>query len=365
MASFAQFGNELYTGARSYNIVGRRKLWFTIAITGMLLSFLVLGTKGINPGIEFRGGSEFTLTNVTSNSGDPARAVLAEAGVTEAARITTVGTDSLRIQTEELTADQIATVRQGLADAYDLDLTGVTSTFIGPTWGADVTSKAIQGLVIFLILVSVVMAAYFRTWKMSASAVLALVHDLVITVGLYALVGFEMTPASVIGFLTILGYSLYDTVVVFDKVRENTARLLDQDRVTYEEAANLALNQTLVRSINTSIVGILPVASILFVGTLLLGAGTLRDIALALFIGMIVSTISSIFIATPLLVWLRNREDKIGNHTARVLRARAQRMERGEATGDAMAATVLGTTVIPGGHLGQTAQPKRKKREQR
>jgi len=148
-------------------------------------------------------------------------------------------------------------------------------------------------------------------------------------------------------------------------VRENTANLFDQDRVTYEEAANLAVNQTLVRSINTSVVGVLPVAAILFVGVLLLGAGTLRDIALALFIGMIVSTISSIFIATPLLVELRRREAPVAAHAARVLRGRTERAERGEATSDRMAASVLGTTVIPGGHLGQTAQPRRRKKDHR
>jgi protein translocase subunit secF len=365
MPSFTRFGNELYTGARSYDIVGRSRVWYAVAATMIVLSLAILGFKGINPGIEFRGGSEFTLSNVANTSGDAAREVLAQQGITEAARITTVGSNSLRIQTTEMDAEQVATVRSALAEAYDIELTNVTSTFIGPTWGQDVTNKALQGLVIFLVLVSVVMAAYFRTWKMSAAAVTALIHDVIVTVGLYALVGFEVTPASVIGFLTILGYSLYDTVVVFDKVRENTARIFDQDRVTYAEAANLAVNQTLVRSINTSVVGVLPVASILFVGTILLGAGTLRDIALALFIGMIVSTYSSIFIATPLLVTLRTREDKVRNHTGRVLRNRAERAARGEGTSDLMAATVLGTTVIPGGHLGQAAQPKRRKRDQR
>ncbi|MGM0386364.1 MAG: protein translocase subunit SecF [Actinomycetota bacterium] len=365
MFSFARFGNDLYTGKRSFPIIAKRRLWFTIALTLMALSLLVLGVRGLNPGIEFRGGSEFTLSNVANTSGDPARDVLAAEGVTEAPRITTVGGSTLRVQTAELDSEQISAVRAGLAEAYEIGTEAVTSTYIGPSWGADVTQKAVQGLVLFLVLVSLVMATYFRTWKMAAAAVAALLHDLVITVGLYALIGFEITPASVIGFLTILGYSLYDTVVVFDKVRENTARLEDQDRVTYAEAANLAVNQTLVRSINTSVVGVLPVASILFVGVLLLGAGTLRDIALALFIGMIVSTISSIFIATPLLVELRSREAPVAAHTARVLRNRAERSERGEATSDRMAASVLGTTVIPGGHMGQAAQPRRKKKDHR
>lgn len=363
MASFSTFGNELYTGKRSYPIVQRRRLWFGIVLALVALSLVVLGVRGLNAGIEFRGGSEFTLSDVATTSGDPARDVLAGEGVSEAPRITTVGGTTLRVQTAELDSEQIASVRSSLAEAYDIPLEAVTSSYIGPSWGQDVTQKALQGLVLFLVLVSVVIAAYFRTWKMAAAAVIALIHDLVVTVGLYALVGFEITPASVIGFLTILGYSLYDTVVVFDKVRENTAHLLDQDRVTYEEAANLAVNQTLVRSINTSVVGVLPVAAILFVGVFLLGAGTLRDIALALFIGMIVSTISSILIATPLLVEFRMREPGLAGHAARVLRNRNERLARGEASGDRMAASVLGTTVIPGEHLGQTAQPRRRKKD--
>lgn len=363
MASLSRFGNDLYTGKRSFDIVGKRKRWFGIAIALVLLSFLVLGLKGLNPGIEFRGGSEFTVSGASTTSGDPARSVLAGIGLEEEARVTTVGTDSLRIQTQELTARQVEEARAGLAAAYGVTDAEITSTFIGPAWGSDVTRKAVQGLVTFLVLVTLVMAAYFRTWRMSAAAVVALIHDLIVTVGLYALVGFEVTPASVIGFLTILGYSLYDTVVVFDKVRENTHRIFDQDKVTYQEAANLAVNQTLVRSINTSVVGILPVASILFVGTFLLGAGTLRDIALALFIGMIISTASSIFLATPLEVALQGRSPKVAAHTRKVLARREARRSEG-AAGD-LSAPLLGAAVVPGAHQGHAAQPRRRSREQR
>lgn len=362
MLNFSRLGNDLYSGSRSFGIVQHRKRWFAIAIALVLGSLLVLGTKGINPGIDFRGGSEFTVSGVATTSADPAREVLADLGVQEAARITSVGSDSLRIQTEELTSGQVEQARAGLAAAYDVTDEQITSTFIGPTWGADVTRKSVQGLVTFLVLVTLVMAAYFRTWRMSVAAVVALLHDLVVTVGLYALVGFEVTPASVIGFLTILGYSLYDTVVVFDKVRENTRGIVDQDRITYAEAANLAVNQTIVRSINTSVVGVLPVASILFVGTFLLGAGTLRDIALALFIGMILSTISSIFLAAPLDVVLNERSEKIAAHTRRVLARREERRSRGEEIGAAGSPLALGATVVPGTHQGQAAQPKRKSR---
>jgi preprotein translocase subunit SecF len=201
------------------------------------------------------------------------------------------------------------------------------------------------------------MAAYFRTWTMALAALVALLNDVIVTVGLYAGIGFEVTPASVIGFLTILGYSLYDTVVVFDKVRENTADITDQSRVTYAEASNLAVNQTIVRSINTSIVGLLPVASILFVGAFLLGAGTLRDIALALFIGMLASTLSSIFLAAPLEVTLRQRSPAIAAHTAKVLALRAQAADAG---GEPADVTVGGR--VAGVHLGNAALPHRRKK---
>lgn len=368
MASLAEFGNRLYTGEKSYPIVPRRRLWFTIAFAGVLLSALVVGFKGLNPGIEFRGGSEFTISGTADTSADAARALMTGAGVTDV-RVTTVGSSAVRIQTESLEAGQVESLRGQLADAYGVQADSVTSTFVGPAWGADVTSKALQGLVIFLVLVSIVMMVYFRSWRMSAAAITALLHDVIVTVGVYALIGFEVTPATVIGFLTILGYSLYDTVVVFDKVRENTAGVTDQGLVTYAEQANLAVNQTLVRSINTSIVGILPVASILFVGSLLLGAGTLRDIALALMIGMLISTVSSIFIATPLEVALREREAGVAAHTGRVLAGR-------EDLGTEEAASLKAGSVAraqPGGHSGiaagshqgQAAQPKRKKRSQR
>jgi preprotein translocase subunit SecF len=206
-----------------------------------------------------------------------------------------------------------------LAEAYKVDASAVASSFIGPNWGADVTRQAITGLLVFLVLVSILMAVYFRSWKMSLAALIALLHDLVVTAGVYAAVGFEITPAAVIGFLTILSYSLYDTVVVFDKVRENTLEIEYSETRTFGEMVNLAVNQTLVRSINTSVVAVLPVAAILFVGSALLGAGTLRDIALALFVGTIVGTYSSIFLAPPAYVHLRENEPKLKAAAERLL----------------------------------------------
>jgi preprotein translocase subunit SecF len=184
----------------------------------------------------------------------------------------------------------------------------VTSSFIGASWGSDITGQALRALAIFVALVSVVMALYFRTWKMSLAAIIAMIHDLVITAAVYGAFGLEVTPAAIIGLLTILGYSLYDTVVVFDKIRENTSISYDLSKRTFADSVNLAVNQTLVRSINTSVVAVLPVGSILFIGSILLGAGTLRDISLALFIGIIAGAYSTMFIAAPLYAQLREGE---------------------------------------------------------
>jgi preprotein translocase subunit SecF len=222
--------------------------------------------------------------------------------------VTSVGVDSVRIQTEQLDDVTTEEIRIALASAYGVSSGAVTSSFIGANWGADVTSKALFGLVAFLVLVSIFMALYFRTFKMSVAALAALAHDVVITVGIYGRIGFEVTPAAVIGFLTILGYSLYDTVVVFDKVRENTLGVEFSEDTTFASQVNLAVNQTLVRSVNTSVVALLPIGAILFIGATLLGVGTLRDIALSLFIGMLVGTYSSIFIAAPVYVHLREKE---------------------------------------------------------
>ncbi len=195
---------------------------------------------------------------------------------------------------------------------------------IGPTWGESIAKKALTGLIVFVVLCMLFIWAYFREWRMSVAAMVALAHDLVITVGIYALTGFEVTPATVTGFLTILGYSLYDTVVVFDKVRENTKGIATSTRRTYAEAANLAVNQTLVRSINTSLAALLPVGAILYVGTFQLGSGPLKDLALALFVGMATGTYSSIFIATPLLAELKMRDPEMVLQAKRVANRRAQ-----------------------------------------
>jgi preprotein translocase subunit SecF len=319
MSKIKDLGNDLYSGTKSIDIVGRRKVFYLIGIAVVIASILIPVLKGgFNFGIEFRGGSEFRIEGVAGSSQQLAIDAVQSVEPGSQPLVTTVGLDSVRIQTEQLDDTASEEVRIALASAYGVESGAVTSSFIGANWGADVTEKAIIALVVFLVVVSLLMALYFRTLKMSIAALVALFHDVVITLGIYALVGFEITPAAVIGFLTILGYSLYDTVVVFDKVRENTLDVEFSETTTFASQVNLAINQTLVRSVNTSVVAVLPVAAILFVGATALGAGTLRDISLALFIGIIAGTYSSVFLAGPLYVDLRSRESKFKDKTASV-----------------------------------------------
>ncbi|WP_426624258.1 protein translocase subunit SecF [Leifsonia sp. McL0607] len=320
MASrLTKFGNDLYTGARSFDFVGKRKIWYTIAIVLVVLSILVpIVRGGFNFSIEFRGGSQFLISNVHSTDTSKAQGAVQGVVPNAVSHVSVVGNNAIQVQTDQLSDTQSKAVGDALAKAYDVSSSEVSSTFIGPSWGADVTQQTIQGLIVFLLLAFIAMALYFRTWKMSASAIISLFHDLIITAGIYALVGFEVSPATMIGFLTILGYSLYDTVVVFDKIRENTKEELELTRRTFPEAVNLAVNQTLVRSINTAVVAVLPVASILFIGAYAFGAATLRDISLALLIGIIVGTYSTIFLAAPMYSQFREGEAAIKKHDQKV-----------------------------------------------
>jgi preprotein translocase subunit SecF len=323
MSRFSDFGNDLYSGKRSIDFVGRRKIFYIIALVMVAMAIIAPAARGgFNFGIEFRGGSEFRVSGVEQSQQrvaiDAVRSVVPEANPA----VTAVGTSDLRIQTEQLSPTESEEVRIALANAFNINSAGVASSFIGANWGADITSKAFIGLLVFIAMAFVLMAVYFRTLKMSFAAMIALFHDLILTAGIYGALGFEVTPAAVIGFLTILGYSLYDTVVVFDKIRENTFEVEFSETSTFAERVNLAVNQTLVRSINTSVVAVLPVASILFIGAALLGAGTLRDIALALFIGMIVGTYSTIFIAAPVYSHMREGEAKYKAAADKVLASR-------------------------------------------
>lgn len=322
MSKFSDFGNDLYSGARSIDFIGRRKFFYVVAAVMIVLAIaLPMLRGGFNFGIEFRGGSEFRVTGVADTSQQIAIDAVHKVEPESQPLVTNVGTDGIRIQTEQLTDVKSEEVRVALAKAYSVESGAVASSFIGANWGEEVTGKALNGLVVFIALAAILMALYFRTIKMSLAAIGALLHDLIITAGIYGATGFEVTPAAVIGFLTILGYSLYDTVVVFDKIRENTFEVEFSETTTFAQQVNYAINQTLVRSINTSVVAVLPVAAILFIGAVLLGAGTLRDIALALFIGIIVGTYSTIFIAAPLYSHLREGEAKYRKAALKVLSA--------------------------------------------
>lgn len=312
MSSITQLGNRLYTGESSVNFIGRRTLWYLISAVAIAAAVgITMLRGGFSFGIEFRGGSEFQISSPAKVDTSIATDTVAnEIGDSASARVTIVGGSSVRVQTDQLTTEQNDALRASLAKAYSVDVDKVTASFIGASWGSDITGQALRALAIFIALVSVVMALYFRTWKMSVAAIVAMLHDLVLTAAVYGAFGLEVTPAAVIGLLTILGYSLYDTVVVFDKVRENTSVAYDESKRTFAESVNLAVNQTLVRSINTSIVAILPVAAILFIGSMLLGAGTLRDIALALFVGILSGAYSTLFVAAPLYAQLREGESE-------------------------------------------------------
>ncbi len=322
-----RFGNDLYTGAKSFDFVGRRWWWYGIAAVLLIIAVVFpLIRGGFAFGIEFTGGSQFKVSAVSDTSQRLAEDAVHSIAPGAAAHVTVVGTDtkSIQVQTELLTPEQSDGIQDALATAYEVPVDQVSATFISGSWGQDVSRQGIIALIVFVVLAAIFMAIYFRTWKMSVAAIVSLVHDLVITIGVYGVFGFEITPSAVIGFLTILGYSLYDTVVVFDKVRENTRQDGAESVRTFPESVNLAVNQTLVRSINTGVVAVLPVAAILWIGAVVLGAGTLRDIALALFIGIIVGTYSTIFIAAPLYSQLREGEPKVRKHNERVLALRAK-----------------------------------------
>jgi preprotein translocase subunit SecF len=304
MSRLGHLGANLYRGDISYDFVGKRRNWYILSGALLLISVISLLTLKLTLGIEFKGGAEFQVNSPTVTTTNMQKTV---SGVVGGEVVVQKVGDGVRAQTEKLTETQLNQVQAKLASTYDVNVNAIDTQFIGPSWGKDVSNKALKALIFFLLAVVIFLSLYFE-WKMALAAMIALLHDLVITAGIYSLVGFEVTPATVIGFLTILGYSLYDTVVVFDKVRENTRGLVGGSRMTYSQAANLAVNQTLVRSINTSVIALLPIAAILFAGTVLLGAGPLKDLALALFVGVAIGAYSSIFVATPLLAQFKERE---------------------------------------------------------
>lgn len=331
-STFAQFGNSLHSGRRSLPIVRRRRTWYLLSVAVLVVLSAVGVLRGPNLGIEFTGGSEFQVAGVSEPDQSIAREIVRDQIPGNEPNVTVLGQSTMRVQTEQLDSAETAGLAEMLGEGYGVGADAVSTSYVGPVWSADITQMMVQAVLVFLLLVAVTMALYFRNLKASAAAMIALVHDMVLTAAVYFVIGFEISPGTVIGFLTIMGYSLYDTIVVFDKVRENTAGLTGQTEATYAEKVELAANQTLVRSINTSVVALLPVGSILVLGAFILGAGTLQDISLALFVGIVTGTYSSIALAPGLVVDLRRREPAIAAHARKVeqLRRPAETHDEGD-----------------------------------
>jgi preprotein translocase subunit SecF len=331
---------RLYKGEAGLNIIGRRRIWFTVAGVAVLIAILSFALRGFTLGIEFSGGNEFqvpasvgtilhaedTVEEALGSVPNPGGDELQIASVQEVGG----GDGTYLIRTSEMEPEQSEAVKAHLVEAFGISADEISNSRVSGAWGAQVTERAVLGLVIFIAVVMLYLVIRFE-WRMAVAAVSSLVLNLFITAGVYSLVGFEITPSTIIGFLTILGFALYDVVVVFDKVQENTRGITASSTQTYAEATNLAVNQTLMRSINTGLVALLPVGGLLFIGAGLLGAGTLRDLGLVLFVGMGIAVYSSIFFASPVLATLKGYEPRYQAHTQRVLARRAA-IARGEVT---------------------------------
>ncbi|CAN5483959.1 protein translocase subunit SecF [soil metagenome] len=317
MGKFSRLGNDLYQGRKSYDFVGRRALWYAISGTLVGLAILVIVVKGLNFGIEFTGGTQYRVSDLsaevaTQDTADELSTQIGDSSVGAEAspQVTTSNDDGLIIQTENVNATGDREIRGIIQDVTGADDSQISRTEVGASWGQEVAKRALLGVAIFLTLVVLFIWGYFREWKMSVAALIALFHDIALTIGVYALSGFPVTPAAVTGLLAILGFSMSDTVVVFAKVRETTPNLR-RSRQSSAQAANLAVNQTLVRSINTSIVALIPIGAILYVSAVQLGASSLKDLALAQFVGMAAGVFSSVFIAPRILVQMKGMESEV------------------------------------------------------
>ncbi|OIJ66644.1 protein translocase subunit SecF [Streptomyces mangrovisoli] len=322
MSKLGTLGARLHRGEVAYDFIGKRKIWYGVSILITITAILGLAVRGLNMGIEFQGGAVFTtpkhMTVSVTQAEDAARSASGQD-----ATVQKLGNGSLRIQIAGIDTDKSDAIKKDLADDLKINAENINADLVGPSWGQQIADKAWEGLAIFMVLVVIYLAIAFE-WRMAVAALVALIHDITITTGIYALVGFEVTPGTVIGLLTILGYSLYDTVVVFDSLKEQTKDITKQTRWTYSDIANRSINGTLMRSINTTVVALLPVAGLLFIGGGFLGAGMLNDISLSLFVGLAAGAYSSIFIATPLVADLKEREPQMKALRKRVLAKRAQ-----------------------------------------
>ncbi len=326
---------RLYTGTGAFDIMGHRRRFFLLVVAMLLISIGSIAIRGFNFGIDFEGGTQIQFP--TGNASvTQVQDTYRQALGSDAVSVQTVGTggsSTVQIRSQTLSGQQVDTLKKALFEAFKPVANGapsinaISDSAVSDTWGGEITQKALIALIVFFVLVAIFIAVVFER-DMAIAALGALMQDLIVTAGVYALVGFEVTPGTVIGLLTILGFSLYDTVVVFDKVHETTRGVLHLTRRTYAEQANLAVNQTLVRSVNTTVIAVLPVLGLLVVGAGLLGVGTLKDLALVQLTGLMIGTFSSIFIATPLLVTLREYKGEVAVHTKRVLARRTAQASR-------------------------------------
>ncbi|MBX5489423.1 MAG: protein translocase subunit SecF, partial [Mycolicibacterium hassiacum] len=361
---------RLYTGTGAFEVVGRRKLWFTVS--GLIVAVCVASMifRGFTFGIDFEGGTRVSMPAVTATgpvSVERVEEVFSDTLGTAPDSVVVVGSGdsaTVQIRSEHLTNDQIEELRTALFDEFQPrapdgqpSRQAISDSAVSETWGGEITKKALIALVVFLVIATAYITVRYERY-MAAAAMAALGFDLVVTAGVYSIVGFEVTPATVIGLLTILGFSLYDTVIVFDKVEENTHGFEHTTRRTFAEHANLAVNQTFMRSINTSLISVLPIAALMVVAVWLLGVGTLMDLALVQLVGVVVGTYSSIFFATPLLVSLRERTEVVRNHTKRVLRRREGAAAKADAADDEDADdTAESTAVASTGPAGYNQKP--------
>jgi preprotein translocase subunit SecF len=340
--SLRQNVRTLYRGESRFPFIARRRWFYWASVVILAISVISFIVRGFNYGVEFAGGSQFQIqaqgTNLSVNQVNDA---FKKAGLPSENLPQEVGSGATRqfvVKTKTVTTQEQLKVQASVEKSLNIPANKINTTTVSSDWGHEITVKAIQGLVVFLIVVSIYIAIRFQ-WRMAVAGIVALLHDLLVAAGVYSVIGFEVTPSTVVGLLTILGFSLYDTVVVYDKVAENSKDLLAGSRMTFSEAANLAVNQTLMRSINTSLIALLPVAGLLFVGAGLLGVGTIKDLALILFVGIASGAYSSLFLATPIVCELTEREPAYKALTRRVLAKRASEAQKAQLAADELITT--------------------------
>ncbi len=345
------FISKLITGTGAFNIIGRRRHYYLISAVLVLVAIALMLTRQFNFGIDFAGGTRLQFPSNPSISTDAVvKVVEASTGLTDPT-VQTVGSgasSTFQVRTQTLSIDKVVAAKQAIATAFGFSVNQISDSAVSETWGGEISQRAILALIVFLVAVSIFLWLRYER-RVAVGAVVAVFHDLILTAGIYSLVGFEVTPSTVIGLLAILGFSLYDTVVVYDKVQENTKGLTSLLRRNYSEAANLAINQTLMRSINTTLIALLPVGGLLVAGVAILGSGTLKDLALVQLVGMIVSGYSSVFLAVPIAVDLRLRDPLIRAHTARVAARRKAEGLIVDADGDPTGRQVVNVGAKPAG----------------